>query len=79
MEQNVYQLLLEMGAPPEAIQRIMDNIGPQGEPVLENRPIGQRGMNATNRIPMQGSRGIYGTPKGKPGVPGKLSYMPTAR
>lgn len=45
MAQNIYSLLLSLGAPPETIQRLMAQMQ-GGSPLLESRPIGMRGISA---------------------------------
>jgi hypothetical protein len=43
---NIYSFLLAQGAPPAMISRIMDQLK-SGQPLLENRKMGFRGLNQT--------------------------------
>ena len=45
MEQNIYSFLLSLGAPPETIKRLMDQMQ-GGQPLFESRNVGFKGIPA---------------------------------
>jgi len=69
---NTWEFLLSVGAEPEAIRTIMEQIKGSGKPLLG-------GKDAVSRVPMQKTRGVFGSAVSKPRVSSKLSYMPPGR
>ena len=43
--ESIYSLLLSLGAPPETIQRLMSQFK-GGQPLMESRNVGMRGISA---------------------------------
>ena len=71
-------MLLEMGATPEAMQRIMDQTQTGQPDLLDNQPVGARN-NAIDRVPMQGPRPFYQNPKGNPRISSQVPTVPKGR
>ena len=75
---SAYDILIEMGAPPEKVISLMNKAMLSDQnPLLENQPVGYRGnTDAISGVQMSSvPRGVRGATFNKPGVSSKLSYM----
>uniref|UniRef100_A0A6M3LNK6 Uncharacterized protein n=1 Tax=viral metagenome TaxID=1070528 RepID=A0A6M3LNK6_9ZZZZ len=61
MAQNVYELLLGLGAPPETIQRLMAQMK-GGSPLFQSGNVGMRGNPAGFKPVVNSPQGIYRSP-----------------
>jgi len=61
MAQNVYELLLGLGAPPETIQRLMAQMQ-GGSPLFQSKNVGMRGNPAGFKPVANSPQGIYRGP-----------------
>jgi hypothetical protein len=65
---NIYSFLLEQGAPPEMIMRLMNQIKEGGSrPLMDNRNVGMRGSQAGQAPYGSRPQGIY-SPSSPPRV-----------
>jgi hypothetical protein len=63
-QSNIYSFLLEQGAPPDMIMRLMDQIknNSKSPGMFQSKAVGMRGNAAGQTAYSARPQGIYGTP-----------------